>query len=126
MCPQTWLVAEDHGLTWVFLCDVTLPRGRRLSFLGHPYTASEDLGDAPSFSESFHWCGNHPVKETGCKFMPQDFRIKSLEQMKLWQRLYNAFPYNILLDIIFFRTNLKQGIFSALNYRKKEFKDVCI
>lgn len=58
--------------------------------------------------------------------MPQDFRIKSLEQMKLWQRLYNAFPYNILLDIIFFRTNLKQGIFSALNYRKKEFKDVCI
>lgn len=71
-----WLAAQSLRLTWVFLCDVTLPGGRRLSFLGHPHTASEDFGDAPSFSESFYWCGNHPVKATWCKFMPHDFRSR--------------------------------------------------
>lgn len=76
-CPWTWLAVGSHGLTWVFLCDVTLPRGRGLSFLGHPHTASEDLWDAPSFSESFYWRGNHPVKATGSKFKPQDLRFKS-------------------------------------------------
>ena len=36
--------------------------------MGHPHTAPEDLGDAPSFSESFYRCGNHPVKATGCAY----------------------------------------------------------
>lgn len=104
MCPWT-CSAEGHRLTWVFLCDVTLPRWRRLSFLGHPHTASEDFGDAPSFSESFYWSGNHPVKATRCKFMPQDFRIWnnwSSDKGCTTQPLKN-----ILLNIIFLRINLK-------------------
>lgn len=97
MCPWTWLAEEGHRLTWVFLCDVTLPCGRRLSFLGHPHTASEDLGDAPSFSESFYRCGNHPVKAIGCTLMPQDLRVKSTEQTRIWQTAVCCFLKHPLL-----------------------------
>ena len=107
MCPWTWLAEEGHRLTRVFLCDVTLPRGRGLSFLGHPHTAPEDLGDAPSFSESFYRCGNHPVKATGCAYATGLESLecgtnKALTNSYTMFLFFFAFLFFLLEKILFF------------------------